>query len=82
MCIKGKWRCSMFVYQCQRKECQKLYLITGSMILRCPYCQSKEREQIDNWDMYRVNFLLNNCKDLQKLLHEEGADDPFAEESI
>jgi MoaA/NifB/PqqE/SkfB family radical SAM enzyme len=67
------------IYHCQNEDCMKYYAVIPGMILRCPYCSSKDREEVDEWSTYRINFLLNESKELQELLYKEGQFDEFAD---
>lgn len=54
-------------YECQ--SCGKQYVVQYE-IIRCPYCQSKEREQIDVLYREDLNRILNHYQEVRSLLLE------------
>lgn len=54
-------------YECL--SCGKQYVVQHD-IIRCPYCQSKEREQIDVLYREDWNRILNHYKEVRELLQE------------
>lgn len=56
-----------FRYKCL--SCKKQYVVQHEAI-RCPYCQSKEREPIDVLYREDLNRILNNYQEVRELLEE------------
>ena len=52
----------MTLYLCN--NCKEQYVLTDGMIIRCPHCNSKEREDNGEFGLEDINILLMERKEL------------------
>jgi len=57
----------MSLYKCE--SCQNQY-VTEYGIIRCPYCQSKEREPQGEFTLEDINELLLERRELKEKIHD------------